>query len=467
MNAKIVRLQAARLKRLSAVEIDPDGNVVIIKGDNEQGKSSVLDVIAWTLGGRKLIQKEPIKEGHDNAVSRVHIEGVDVAGSETTLIVERKYRRKGDGYVSDVEIRTKDGFVAPSPQAILDGLYGKLAFDPLAFVNQKPAEQLNTLKSLVGLDFSDLDGRHNATYQRRTAVNKQSAEMESKVRQMPHFGDAPDEPVNVEELKAEVEARRQVAIANEKKRREATGAQTVMDNMQAKVDDQKAQIKRLEKQLGDAETELQIRQDKHERQGSVVAKVKLEVEALHDPNEQEALDKLAAASETNEKIFANRQLAERAKELKELRDRSEQMTKQLEANRAEKKKMMAEAKCPVEGLGFDDGGVTFNGLPFDQASQGQAIRVSVAMGFAMSPHLKLALIRNASLLGKKSLAAVVETAEEHGGQVWLEMVGEDAEGACVVMEDGHVRGQEPDTVEANIQHEQREEEKAQEGALFT
>ena len=48
---KIVSLEAENYKRLKAVEITPDGNMVVIGGRNAQGKSSVLDAIWAALGG--------------------------------------------------------------------------------------------------------------------------------------------------------------------------------------------------------------------------------------------------------------------------------------------------------------------------------------------------------------------------------------------------------------------------------
>ena len=48
---RIISLQAENIKRLKAVEITPEGDIVVIAGRNGQGKTSVLDSIWYALGG--------------------------------------------------------------------------------------------------------------------------------------------------------------------------------------------------------------------------------------------------------------------------------------------------------------------------------------------------------------------------------------------------------------------------------
>jgi len=104
---------------------------------------------------------------------------------------------------------------------------------------------------------------------------------------------------------------------------------------------------------------------------------------------------------------------------------------------AEKAKRVAEAKMPIEGLGFTDSGVTFKGIPFEQISSAEQLRVSVAIGIALNPDLRVLLIRDGSLLDSDNLALIAEMAAEHDVQVWIERVEED--GAGFIIEDGEVK----------------------------
>ncbi len=42
---KIIKLQSENIKKLKAIEIKPDSNLIQITGANAQGKTSVLDSI--------------------------------------------------------------------------------------------------------------------------------------------------------------------------------------------------------------------------------------------------------------------------------------------------------------------------------------------------------------------------------------------------------------------------------------
>ena len=114
---KIVKLTAENIKKLRAVEIVPQGNVVKISGKNEQGKTTVLDSIFWALGGTKAIQEEPIRQGETKASIRLELDD---------LVVTRTFT-PGNSYL---KVENKEGTSFKSPQAMLDKLVGKLSFDP-------------------------------------------------------------------------------------------------------------------------------------------------------------------------------------------------------------------------------------------------------------------------------------------------------------------------------------------------
>ena len=142
--SKIIQLTAENVKRLHAVDITPQGNVVEITGKNGQGKSSVLDAIAMALGGGAEMPTLPIRKGEAKAKIVLDLGDLKVTRTVTesgsTLIVE-----------------TPEGARFQSPQTILDKLTGKITFDPLAFIRLKRDEQGKILRDLVGLDFTQAD----------------------------------------------------------------------------------------------------------------------------------------------------------------------------------------------------------------------------------------------------------------------------------------------------------------------
>lgn len=140
---RITRIEAENVKRLRAVQIDVAGCMVVIGGDNEQGKSSVLDSIAYALGGKQLCPSEPIRRGAEQARAQVEIDD----GQGGQLIVTRTWTAKG----SYLKVQDGEGRGFQSPQAILDRLYSALSFDPLAFAQLRPAEQREQLVRLAGI----------------------------------------------------------------------------------------------------------------------------------------------------------------------------------------------------------------------------------------------------------------------------------------------------------------------------
>lgn len=115
------------------------------------------------------------------------------------------------------------------------------------------------------------------------------------------------------------------------------------------------------------------------------------------------------------------------------------MTKNLSDIDKAKQDKLANAKLPIEDLSFDESGVYYKGIPFKQASSAEALRVSVAMGIAMNPELKILLIRDGSLLDNDNLKAISEMAFDSGHQIWLEKVSENDEECSIIISDGSVK----------------------------
>lgn len=61
---KINKLEIENVKRIKAVKIEPTKNgLTIVGGNNNQGKTSVLDSIAWALGGDRYKPSNATRDG--------------------------------------------------------------------------------------------------------------------------------------------------------------------------------------------------------------------------------------------------------------------------------------------------------------------------------------------------------------------------------------------------------------------
>lgn len=422
---KIVKLEAENVKRLRAVSIEPDGSVVVVRGNNGQGKSSVLDSIAYALGGKSLQPAKVIRDGEKEAIVRVELDG---------LTIERKWASNDR---SVLEVRAADGSKVSSPQTMLDSLVGRLSFDPLAYLSMPPAKQLEALQKVVGLDFRELDEQRKRAYDERTEVNRKVSHTKIQLEPLRDFSDT--EPVSLAELSD------QVAALSSRRADEQAAAK----KLKALVDDRRAAAHRVKAQ----ETRLENLRRQLEQESAHLQELMLEAERLertdtselqavadHELETIEELETVKAKIKDAELINERaRKVAERRRLEKVLSDHEGEsfaLTKQIEKIDAIKLSKVEAARFPVPGLSFGEVGVLYNGQPFEQASQAEKLRVSLGMGLALNPTLKVLLIRDASLLDEKSLQLVAAQAAEAGAQVWLEVVGKN--GIGIVIEDGEV-----------------------------
>jgi hypothetical protein len=416
---KIVQLEAQNIKRLKAVRIRPEGDVIIIGGDNEQGKTSVLDSIMYALGGKNAVCEKPIHEGKDSAQVIVDL-------GEFT--VTRTFTASG----GTLTVKRADGTKVSSPQALLDGLVGRLSFDPLEFSRMEPARQKATLQALVGLDFTKLDHDRKAAFDERTVVNRRLKEAEANLKAAPYHTSAPKVEVSVADLSMELTRAQEAEVEFERKKSGYEAAKNRVASTEREIAGMERQIESLTKALAGLRKDL-------EAEKTDAANAKAAAEDVPQYDIVGIRTKLAGAEAINRNVRENAQRAKLQEAVDKTRKEADGLTAKLDTIDKSKAQALSDAKFPVDGLAFDEGGVTLKGLPFNQASAAEQLRVSVAMGLALNPKLRVMLIRDGSLLDKKSLKMVATMASDNDAQVWLERVGDGAE-VSVVIEDGEVRG---------------------------
>ena len=411
---KIIKLESENIKRLKAIEITPEGEVVIIGGRNAQGKTSVLDSIEMALAGKRAVPPKPVRDGAGSA--RIVCDLGDI-------VVKRAFNRDGK---STLTVENQNGDAQKSPQAILDKLVGELSFDPLEFCKMERAEQLTLLKNLAGLSFDSWDKERESAYQKRTTANREAKELAAKCKDAKTYPDAPAEEQQIATVTFQLTEAMQTHQGYKDLERDTK-------SFGQRIIDQTIEIVNLENKLAGMRTQNLEDQAAHKKQ----------VDALEDqgralPNLDALTAQVETTEETNRQARANKAFDETYAEFRAKEKQAADFTNHIGTIDDAKKKALADADMPVDGLGFDEREVLFNGIPFSQASSAQQTRVSMAMGIALNPELRILLIRNGSLLDDDSLTLVGKFAAEHDCQVWIERVGEDDE-AAVVIEDGAVK----------------------------
>jgi hypothetical protein len=462
---KIISLTAENVKRLVAVSIKPNGNLVEITGKNGQGKTSVLDAIWWALTGTGNVQTQPIRKGEMRATIKLDL---------GEIIVTRTFTRKDEtDYTTALSVRGADGSSFKSPQAVLDGLAGALSFDPLEFSRMKARDQFNALRAFVpGIDFEKVDAQNRGDYERRTEANRLWKQALAAAEMISVPAETPEEPIDEAALTIEMQAA--ATLNQDVERRKTLRAQASKDvenyrdqaqhelgKILPKITEieerHQEQLARIDEQIASlqAQREAAIKHAKRDKENTEIGlrdesarftKAADDLQARLDAADPlpELVDTAAIAERMNQARVINanvervRQREVHRHTAEKYEQESAQLTQNIEARNKAKAEAIAAANMPVPGLGFGDGVVLLAGVPFEQASDAERLRASVAIAMAANPKLRVIRIRDGSLLDEDAMKLLAEMADKHDMQVWIERV--DSSGAVgFVLEDGHVR----------------------------
>jgi len=457
---KIVRLQSNNILRLTAVDISPDGNLITIGGKNGAGKSSVLNSIAMVLGGASMVPAEPIRIGETEAKivadlgdwivtrrfsrDRLHADGcLGLAGGDCTCNPVYSDTR------STLTVSSKDGAKYASPQAMLDKILGRLTFDPLAFAQDDPKRQLETLRSLAGIDTRGIEDMRKQASDLRLVTKKVYEGRYHIVAKMPFYENAPEKEIPLEEIERQIKETMAVAEEAARIRDEKTQLEFLIRSADIKRGDHRAEMALIVQQI----TVLQNKYNALDKNVSDLTDgiIDLRSKLADVTKKEEAAVEASTSFETlraewrrisdlNANVRANLEKEKAVQDLRNLENVIAGYDGDIAAADEAKRVMIESAQFPVPGLSLGDDGVMLNGIPFKQASSSDQLKVSVAIGLALNPTLKVLLIRNGNLLDEDSIKTVAEQAEAADAQIWMEYVTKDAGAVNVMIEDGSVAG---------------------------
>lgn len=415
---KIIRLKAENIKKLVAVEITPSGSVIKITGKNASGKTSVLDSIFWALGGLNGIQAQPIRKGQTKAKVELDL---------GEMIVKRIFN---EGGTTSLTIENKDGLRFKSPQTMLDGLLGKLSFDPLDFMRQDSRKQFETLRQLTGVDFSKLDAMRQVTYSERADINRDIKRLEVQIEGMNVPADAPKEEVSGADIVAKIEESNKLREKRASLSRDVLSLETSAEDTERQMLDTKAKIEELTKHYKARQSALLGMSDDIEA-------TEKKMKAIQVPNISGLQADLAEVELNNVAARSYQAREELIIELAGTRGKVSNLTSKIVTVDEEKQKQIAEATFPIKELGFGDGTVTYKVLPLEQASHAEQLRVSMAMAMSLNPKLKVIRITDGSLLDSSSMKIIEDMAKDQDYQVWIEQMDETGK-VGIVIEEGRV-----------------------------
>lgn len=434
---KISSLDLENVKRIKAVSLVPtqDG-LTVIGGKNAQGKTSVIDAIAWALGGERLRPERPTREGSATP-AKLSIE------LSNGLLVTRSGK---NGTLKVVDPSGKK-----SGQSLLNDFVDELAINLPKFMSFTDKEKAEVLLDLIGVgdQLFELDRKLQMLEDERRPLQRDYLGREKVAQDMPFHADVPDEPVSASDL---IQQQQEILAKNgenQKKREQVSTIEKELELLQQHMGVAKTRIEDLNNELSKAEEELTRIWDTMVSKQDDLAQAQKSAQELKDESTAEIEAALNDIEETNRKIRENEKRADLMAEADLLREQYKSYSEQIDAVRKERTALLEGARLPLEGLTVEDGLLKYKGAVWSEMSSAEQLRVATAIARARKPECGFVLVDKLEQMDSETLAEFGKWAQEEGLQVIGTRVSTGDE-CSIVIEDGYVKDADKHLSDASV-----------------
>ena len=416
MTIKIASLTTENVKRVKSVHIEPSPNgLTIIGGNNNNGKTSILDSIAWALGGNKY---RPSKAQREGSVVPPTIN----LKLSNGLIVERK------GKNSDLKVTDPTGNKAG--QNLLDSFVEELAINLPKFINSSDKEKANTLLEIIGVgqQLYELECQEKEKYNMRRSIGQIADQKEKFAKEQPFYPEAPKTLVSITDL---ITQQQDILAKNGENQRK----RDMTDQLHRQATQLMAEIERQENTLANLKEQYQSVL----RDYDVAQKTS---EQLQDESTEELEESIANIEAINIKVRANLDREKAEQDAAEYRTQYSSLTTEIESLRKQRMDLLQNADLPLEGLSVEDGELLYNGQRWDNMSGSQQLMVSTAIVRKLKPECGFVLIDKLEQMDMQTLNEFGAWLEQEGLQAIATRVSTGDE-CSIIIEDGYVKNSEP------------------------
>ena len=407
---KINQLEIENVKRIKAVKVEPKQNgLTIIGGNNKQGKTSVLDAIAWALGGDKF---KPSQAARDGSVLPPNLHIVMNNG----LVVERK------GKNSALKVTDPNGEKAG--QQLLNEFVNSFALDLPKFMEASGKEKAQTLLKIIGVgdQLVELEKEEKELYQERLYVGRTADQKEKFAKEQPYFPDAPKDLVSPSDL---IKQQQEILAKNGENQRKRERLHQLEQDYQ-KINDDLSELLSKQKKI---EEDLRI--------------ARLSAADLQDESTAELEKSISNIEEINRKVRANLDKEKAEDDAKTYRNEYNDLTAKISDVRSKKTDLLNSAELPLPNLSVMDGELVYEGQKWDNMSGADRIKVATAIVRKLNPECGFVLLDKLEQMDLATLQEFGEWLESEGLQAIATRVSTGEE-CSIIIEDGYVVGQEHD-----------------------
>lgn len=427
MSVKITALEAENVKRIKAVALTPSPTgLTLVGGNNNQGKTSVLDALAWALGGDRF---RPDAAQRDGAIAPAHLKVTLSNG----VVVERKGK--------NASLTVTDPTGRRSGQQLLNAFVEPLALDLPRFMESTDKEKADILLRIIGvgseLQVKDLEIK--GLYDKRTFTGQLAAQKKHFAEGLISYPEAPDEPVSASDL---IRQQQEILARNGENQRKR--------NQLDKLIDEKNQLnftlRDLDEKIEDLKEEYEQTQAKFTDLEKQIFQARKSAAQLQDESTAELEASIRDVEETNRKVRANLEKARAEDEAAQYASDYDKLTGQIEDKRAERMALLNGADLPLPGLSVEDGVLTYKGKHWRDMSGSDQLRVAAAIVRRLNPDCGFVLLDKLEQMDMTTLQEFSAWLEAEGLQAIATRVSTGSE-CQIIIEDGMVKDAEPPVTE--------------------
>ncbi|MGX7132375.1 AAA family ATPase [Enterococcus songbeiensis] len=418
MSVKINKLEIENVKRVKAVKIEPTANgLTIVGGNNNQGKTSVLDAIAWGLGGNKFKPSQAYREG-------------SMTPPNLNITMNNGLVVKRDGKNSDLKVIDPNG--EKGGQTLLNSFVEELAINLPKFIESSSKEKADILLQIIGVgdQLFELERAEQEIYNRRRTIGQIADQKKKFADEQIYFPDAPKELISVSDLVNQ----QQVILArngeNQRKRDQ-------VKQISFQLSQSEESIKTLTLRMEELQAQLQKEQVSFNQLSQDLATAQKTAAILQDESTEELQRNIAEVDEINRKVRTNLDKDKAEDDAKEYKNQYDNLTKELDNVRESKASLLNNAPLPLPGLSVEEGDLIYNGQKWDNMSGSDQLKVSTAIVRKLKPDCGFILLDKLEQMDMKSLEEFGEWLEQEGLQAIATRVstGDECE---IIIEDGYV-----------------------------
>ena len=407
MSVKIMALEAENVKRIKAVALTPSPTgLTIVGGNNTQGKTSVLDALAWALGGDRF---RPDAAQRDGAVAPAHLK-VKLSNG---VVVERKGK--------NASLTVTDPTGRRSGQQLLNAFVEPLALDLPRFMEATDKEKADILLRIIGIgtELHTRDMEIKALYDKRTFTGQLAAQKKHFAEELISYPDAPEKPVSASDLirqQQEILARQRDATLEE--------------------------MHRLDERIAELTAQREEVSKKHTLLFTQAMDASKTAEQLQDESTAELEASIRDIEEINQKVRANLEKSRAEDEAAQYDSEYKRLTEAITQKRADRMALLNGADLPLPGLGVEDGALTYNGKHWRDMSGSDQLRVAAAIVRRLNPDCGFVLLDKLEQMDMTTLQEFSVWLEAEGLQAIATRVSTGSE-CQIIIEDGMVKDAEP------------------------